>query len=111
MQKNDTHNIKQSKKMKSELKNWGLGLIGFGILHIVLTSVLDPVWGIIFIIIGICNFLILHRSLFLINGFVLMAAAVFHMVFMWSGSGVIGLLLIIQFVFGIFGIRKFKLYD
>ena len=97
--------------MKSELKYWGYGLIGFGVLHIVLTSVLDPVWGIIFIIIGICNFLILHRSLFLINGFVLMAAAVFHMVFMWSGSGVIGLLLIIQFVFGIFGIRKFKLYD
>ena len=99
------------KKMKLELKKWGFGLMGFGALHIVLASVLNPVWGVILIIVGICNILIPHRALFLVNGFAIMTAAVFNMAAMEKDAGAFGMLIIMQFVWGIFEIRKFKLYD
>ena len=111
MQEDDTHNNEQLEKMKSELKKWGFGLIGYGALHIVLASVLEPIGGVILIIVGICNFLIPHRSLFLVNGFAIIAAAVFNIIAMKTGSGIVVMLLVIQFVWGIFEIRKFKLYD
>lgn len=99
-------------KMKSELKKWGYGLMGFGALHIVLASVLDPVWGVILIIVGICNILISHRALFIVNGIAIMTAAVFNMIAMGeAGAGALIILIIMQIVWGINEIRKFKLYD
>lgn len=99
-------------KMKSELKKWGFGLMGFGALHIVLASVLDPVWGVILIIVGICNILISHRALFLVNGLAIMTAAIFNMIAMGeAGTGAPFILIIMQFAWGINEIRKFKLYD
>lgn len=99
-------------KMKSELKKWGYGLMGFGALHIVLASVLDPVWGVILIIVGICNILISHRALFIVNGIAIMTAAVFNMIAMAeAGAGALIILIIMQIGWGINEIRKFKLYD
>lgn len=100
-------------KMKSDLKKWGFGLMGFGALHIVFASVLDPVWGVILIVVGIGNLLVPHRSLYLVNGFAIMIAAISNMASMGKAgeSGVFGILLIFQFILGILEIRKFKLYE
>ncbi|GAH88642.1 unnamed protein product, partial [marine sediment metagenome] len=98
--------------LKLELKKWGYGLMGFGALHIVLASVLDPVWGVILIIVGICNILISHRALFLVNGIAIMTAAIFNMIAIAGAEvGAFYMLIIMQFAWGIVEIRKFKLYD
>lgn len=102
------------KKMKSELNKWGFGLMGFGVLHIVLASVLDPAWGVILIVVGICNILIPHRALFLVNGFAIMTAAVFNAAAMEEAgeSGpFFGMLVIFQFIWGFLETRKYKLYN
>jgi hypothetical protein len=101
-----------AEKMKSELKKWGYGLIGFGGLHIVLGSVLDPIWGAILMVLGLGNILISHRTMFLLNGLAIMTAAIFNMVAISDAEiGAFYLLIIMQFTWGIIEIRKFKLYD
>ena len=97
--------------MQSELKKWGFGLIGFGALHFVLSSVLDPIWGGILIVIGICNLLIPHRALFLVNGMAIMVAAIFNGIAMGDDGGAFGMVVIMQFVWGVFELRKYKLYS
>lgn len=100
------------KKMRSELKQWGFGLIAFGILHIILKSFLDPFWGVILIIVGIFNIFVSHRAMFLLNGSAIMTAAVFNMmVIVEAEANAAFMLVIMQFAWGINEIRKFKLYD
>lgn len=118
----DTYHISEIKKspkpevtaerMKSDLKKWGYGLIGFGALHIVLASVLDPIWGVILIILGLCNLFMEHRVMFLLDGLAIMTAAIFNGIAVTEADiPAFNLLIIMQFVWGILEIRKFKLYD
>ena len=100
------------KRMKSELKKWGFGLIGFGALHLVLASFLDPVWGAILIVVGICNLFIIHRTLFLVNGLAIITAAVFNSIaIIEAEAGAPCMFVLLQFAWGINEIRKYKLYD
>lgn len=101
-----------AKRMKSELKKWGYGLIGFGALHIVLASILDPTWGAILIVLGLSNLFIAHRVMFLLNSLAIMTAAIFNGIAMVKGDlPSFKYLIIMQFVWGLLEIRKFKLYD
>ncbi len=101
-----------AERMKAELKKWGYGLIGFGALHIVLASVLDPIWGVILIILGLCNIFIVHRTMFLLNSLAIMTAAVFNGIAIAKAEvPAFNFLVMMQFVWGVLEIRKYKLYD
>lgn len=58
----------KTKKMRKELKRWGIGLIILGIIHFVLSGYLSIVWGIFIIILGILNLIIMKRGMFIANG-------------------------------------------
>lgn len=114
----DIYNVKKVpkpelffEKMKSVLKSWGIGLIIFGALHIVFSSFLDPIWGVILIVVGLCNIVIPHRVLFLVNGFAIMTAAIFNGIAMGDNAGSAGILVMFQFIWGVFEIRNYNLYD
>lgn len=64
--------------METQLKEWGKSLIGLGVLHFVLSGVLDPVWGIVLIGLGAANLLILERGMFALNGAALLLVGVLN---------------------------------
>jgi hypothetical protein len=101
-------------EMDERLKKWGIGLIILGVIHILASQFLDPVWGGIIIILGILNLVIKKRGMFVANGIALLLVGLLNILsgflddpvnFFW---GVFG---IVQLIWGIQEIRKYKLYD
>lgn len=94
-------------EMKNELRKWGIGLIVVGIAHLILTGFLDPIWGVLIACVGVLNLLIPRRGMFIVNGIVILLAGAMNMS---AGAGwkMFGML---QIVWGVQEIRKFKEYD
>jgi len=104
-----------SKKMRKELKGWGIALIILGVIHFVLSGYLSAVWGVLIIILGIVNLLVMKRGMFIANGFALVLIGILNSVSTLSGqqSGfsfwrVFGIL---QIIWGVQEIIKFKKYS
>jgi hypothetical protein len=109
-------------EMQKDLRGWGVGLIIVGVLSIILSQLLDPIWGVIIIILGIANLLIVNRSLFIINGLALIAVGIMNITSVCSaitsatyrsGSTIFTgfiLLGIMQIAWGFQEIRKFGKY-
>jgi hypothetical protein len=94
-------------EMKNELRKWGIGLIVLGVAHLVLTGFLDPIWGVLIALVGGLNLLIPRREMFIVNGVVILLAGVMNM----SAGGGWKMFGILQIVWGVKEIRKFKEYD
>ena len=100
--------------MDERLKKWGIGLVILGVIHILASQFLDPVWGGIIVILGILNLVIKKRGMFVANGIALLLVGLLNILsgflddpvnFFW---GVFG---IVQLIWGIQEIRKYKLYE
>ena len=101
-------------ELNESLRKWGIGLIILGMVHLVLSNFLDPLWGSIIIILGILNLFIKKRGMFIANGSALLLVGIMNILgtTLPEGGGfgwlIFGLL---QLVWGIQEIRKFKLYS
>ena len=100
--------------MKESLRNWGIALIVLGVLHLVLTKFLDPIWGSIIIVLGILNLIIRKRGMFIANGTALLFVGLMNILGVvlpdggasgWAFFGVL------QLIWGVGEIRKFKRYS
>jgi hypothetical protein len=98
---------KTASELKNELRKWGIGLIALGFIHLVLTNFLEPVWGVLIIIIGALNLLIQRRGMFIVNGVAILLAGVMNMT---AGGGwkFFGMM---QIMWGVQEIRKMKEYE
>ncbi len=94
-------------EMKNELRKWGIGLIVLGGIHLVLTGFLNPIWGILIACVGVLNLLLPGRGMFIVNGVVILLAGVMNM----SAGGGWKMFGILQIVWGVQEIRKFKEYE
>ncbi|MFZ5993470.1 MAG: hypothetical protein ACOYU4_00565 [Thermodesulfobacteriota bacterium] len=94
-------------ELKNELRKWGIGLIVVGIAHLMLTGFLDPIWGVLIACVGVLNLLIPRRGMFIVNGIVILLAGAMN-VSAGAGWKMFGML---QIVWGVKEIRKFKEYD
>jgi len=100
-------------QMNESLRKWGIGLIVLGIVHLVLTNFLDPLWGPIIIILGILNLIIKKRGMFIANGAALLLVGIINILgtTLLKGGGFGWLIFgVLQLVWGTQEIRKFKLY-
>jgi len=100
-------------KMATELKRWGIGLIGIGLLHFVLAHILSSIWGVVLIITGLLNLFINKRIMFLLNGFLIIIAGLSNMVVAGQLEiNFIGVwvLIVMQIVWGLREIQKYKKY-
>jgi hypothetical protein len=99
---------KTAADMKTELRNWGIGLILLGIAHFVFSGFLDPVWGAVILVVGVLNLLIPRRGMFIVNGIALLLVGILNItageVGSWTAFG------ILQLVWGVQEIRKFGQY-
>ena len=101
-------------EMRESLRNWGIGLIILGIAHLVLTKFLDPIWGSIIIVLGILNLLIRKRGMFIANGTALLFVGLMNIlgvVLPDSGASGWALFGVLQLIWGVAEIRKFKRYS
>ena len=57
--------------LKKDLREWGVGMILWGVLSLIFTKFLDPVWGIVIIILGLVNLVVMKRGMYIINGLAL----------------------------------------
>ncbi|MGD2125640.1 MAG: hypothetical protein PVG99_06135 [Desulfobacteraceae bacterium] len=96
--------------MKKELRNWGIGLIVLGAIHL-FVKFLASAWGVVIIAIGILNLFVPKRGMFILNGIVLLFVGIMNIVAAkQAGQGGWGVFGILQIVWGVQEIRKFKRY-
>ena len=95
-------------EMEQSLGSWGVGLVIFGVIHIVLSSVFEPGWGIVLIVIGLLAFASRSRVMFLIIGFALWLAAMGNLTGGYGSWSMFGLL---QIYWGFKEIVKFFKYS
>lgn len=97
--------------MRRDLRSWGIGLLIMGVLHFFLAGFLEPLWGVVLIIIGILSLAIRERGMFLVIGGALLLAGVGNIVSSLAdgGSGwtIFGIL---QLFWGIREMSKFSRY-
>jgi hypothetical protein len=89
-------------ELKGELRKWGIGLLILGGIQIALSSMLDPVWGILMVGLGIVNLLVHRRAMLVVNGIAIMVAGGFNLFAgqPWTAFG------IMQFIWGIKEMKK-----
>ncbi len=66
--------VSRDQRMRNELAGWGAGLILFGALHIVLSSLLDPTWGVMLIGVGVLTLAVRRAGMFIVIGLMLLLA-------------------------------------
>ncbi|WP_456324103.1 hypothetical protein [Desulfonauticus submarinus] len=64
--------------IKKDLRSWGFGLIGIGIISIVLSGFLDPIWGGVLIVLGVLTLVIQQRGMFIVIGIGLLLAGIMN---------------------------------
>lgn len=108
---------KSTTDLSKALRNWGIGLGVVGIISIFLKGIFNPVWGVVLIILGVLNFFIHQRVMFIVNGVALIVAGTFNFITSISsksGLGGMGFWLpfgVIQIGWGITEILKYKSYS
>lgn len=95
-------------EMKRDIRSWGLALLVLGIIHIVLSGFLDPLWGGILVVIGVLCLLIRRRAMYVVIGTALILVGVMNILF--TGFGGWTILGVFQLGFGIHQIRNFRKY-
>ena len=94
--------------MKIELRNWGFGLIMIGIVSNLLPDILDPLWGLVLILLGVVTLLFRRRFMFIVIGIGLFWVGIMNIVA--GGFGGWTIFGIIQIYWGIQEISKFRKY-
>lgn len=64
--------------MRRDLRNWGIGLILIGIVSIVFSEILDPIWGGLLILLGVLTLIIRQRGMYIAIGVGLLIAGVMN---------------------------------
>ena len=102
---------KEEVKMKKELISWGISLIVLGLIHLLFSGFLDPIWGGVIIILGILNLVIHHRGMFIANGIALILVGALNLIgsldqggVFWSSFG------IMQMIWGVKEMKRFQNY-
>lgn len=97
--------------MTKHLRGWGIVLLILGAVHIAAGRVLDPVWGVIIIVIGILNLVIRERGMFIVNGTALLFVGIMNISGSWTDRRYGWILLgAFQFFWGMAELKNFRRY-
>jgi hypothetical protein len=95
--------------MKKDIRGWAIALVIIGIIQVAV-PLLDPWWGGVLIALGIMEFFVRHRVLYIVNGVAIIIAGIMNLVAAFGGGGALGGFAAIQFIWGANEIRKFFKY-
>ena len=110
----DLRDKKSAGELKKDLREWGLGLIVLGIIQLSV-DILNGTWGIFLIAIGIFNFILPKKFLFILNGIAIIFAGFLNLYALsdvpLTGSGkYLGLFALFQLYLGVRECLKFSHY-
>lgn len=106
-----TSEVPPTTTMEKELRQWGAGLLIMGVLHFVLSNLLDPIWGIVLLIVGSLNLLIHHPGMFIVNGLALIAVGLLNILGTLAAGGTgFAIFGVWQIGWGMQELKKFTLY-
>ena len=95
-------------EIKRDIRSWGIGLIVIGVIHLVLSEFLDPIWGGILIVIGVSCLFITQRGMYIVIGIGIILAGIMNMLLTELGGWTI--FGAFQIGFGIYQFHKFRKY-
>ncbi len=94
--------------MQKDLRSMGIGMLIIGVLSLILSSILDPIWGIILIGLGILNLIIKNRMMYIVNGVALVAVGLLNIITIVYSSTPLWILFgVMQIIWGVSEIKKF----
>ena len=94
--------------MQKDLRSMGIGMLIIGALSLILSSILDPIWGIILIGLGILNLIIKNRMMYIVNGVALIAVGLLNIITIVYSSTPLWILFgVMQIIWGVSEIKKF----
>ena len=95
-------------EIKRDIRSWGIALIVIGVIHLVLSEFLDPIWGGILIVIGVSCLFIMQRGMYIVIGIGIILAGIMNMFLTELGGWTI--FGAFQIGFGIYQFHKFRKY-
>jgi len=95
--------------MKNDIRGWGVALMIMGIIQIAVPLLSTP-WGGVLIALGLTELFFQHRSLYIVNGIVIIIAGVMNMIVGIEEGTSLVLFAILQFIWGANELRKFFKY-
>jgi hypothetical protein len=93
-------------KMLKEVRSWGLWLLGFGVLNLILSG-LSGAYGVVLLIVGLASFVFREASMFVVYGTILVWAATSNI---FSGQTGWIIFAVVQVVFAFVVFRKYARY-
>lgn len=93
--------------MGRDIRDWGVGLVVMGIIHFVLAGSMDPVWGVILVVIGAVCLFVRHRGMYIVIGVALVIVGSMNFVAVYTGLGAWSILGVLQIGFGVHQIPKY----
>ena len=103
---------KEKIDLNKEVRNVGIALIVFGVIHFVLSQFLDFTWGFVLIVVGIISLFYRSRKMLLTFGILLIVVGVLNLstyaIALEEVSGFWGIFGIIQIIWGIQEINRFR---
>jgi len=82
---------KTTADLKKDLRGWAIGLIIWGMLSFIFTQYFDPVWGGVIIILGIVNFFVINRAMYIVNGLALIFVGILNIIAIFSRISILGI--------------------
>ena len=99
-----------SHNLKKEVKNAGIILIVLGFIHFVLSGLLDPLWGIVLIIVGIIALFYRSRNMLLVFGILLILVGILNIFSSISAIETSGFWLIFAIFQIYWGIKEIRVF-
>ena len=94
--------------VKDDLRNTGVGLIMIGVLSFFLSQIFDSIWGVILVGLGIVNLFVKNRTMYIVNGIVLIVVGIFNIIHVINSINAYWLLYgVVQIFWGIAEIKKY----
>jgi hypothetical protein len=94
-------------EMETELRKWGIALCVIGGISILLSGFLDPVWGVMLIVLGLLSLVVRKCGMFIVFGCVLILAGIMNLTSGGPGGSVWGFFGIFQVLWGIQEFKRF----
>lgn len=95
-------------EIQKDLRTMGIGMMVVGVLSLLLRNLLDPVWGVVIIVLGVLNLVIKHRAMYIVNGIALIGVGIFNILaIVLSATPFWVLFGIMQIGWGVAEIKKF----
>ncbi len=103
--------IQRHMKMVKSIRGWGTWLLVLGVIQLIATSLFEPTFGILILIVGALSFIFIHPALFILYGTTLAWAAISNLLAAATGGQAQwGIFALVQLYLAYTTLREYRLH-